>query len=362
MKKFLIVLSIWAAVLVVGFGIALGFFHKFLKNYQDVYDKTRPDIEMSENLSMFSAEKVDELVASITNVECDTQESMLQFRNGVKAVFEGKTVGYDILKGEHTEDRPAYVITCDNEPVAILRLKKQEVTEKYGLPLWEIKSLDWLEKKNTGYTVLAPEGVTLTINGVVVGEDTAIETDIEHDRAGYFRGCAEIPTYNKYSIDHIYGEPMIEATNPYGDSLEVIFDEETKSYTVEFGTSEELKAEIGDYVVQFVIDYAQYITNDTGYYYLDHYFPSGSALLQGIKNNPRQYYADHRTPEIKNQELKGFTVYDDDTVCAHVYLEQHMLIYYSEQIKVVVTDINVFFFKDGDTWKVSGIAFENMEE
>ena len=362
MKKFLIALIIWCAVLTTGFGIALAFFNNFLKEYQKTYNETRPKVEMDATISMFSAENADELMNHLTGVDLSTDDLKTQFKTSVEVLFSGKTVGYDILKGEHTDDRPAYVVTCDEEPIAVLRFQKQATTAKYGLPLWEIKSVDWLISQKEGYTVSAPTGVTLKVNGVVINEDSAIETGIQHDRARYFEGCAEIPSYNKYSIGHIYGEPIIEATNAYGDVLEVTLDEENKNYVVEFGTSETLEEELHDYVVQFVIDYAQYITNDTSYSYLDHYFPSGSALLQGIKNNPRHYYADHQKPEIKNQELKDFVVYDDDTLCAQVYLEQHMLIYYSGQTKVVVTDINVFFFKDGDTWKVSGIAFESVEE
>lgn len=362
MKKFKIALAIWCGVLIVGFSIALIWFNGFLKDYQKVYNETRPKTEMDETLSLFTGENMDELMEHSTGVDLSSEDMKAQFKAGVNALFAGKTIAYDFLSGEHTDERPAYVVTCDNNPVAVLRFKKQETSAKYGLPLWEIKSVDWLVSAKKGYTVSAPVGVTLKINGVTISEDTAVETGISHDRARYFKGYAEIPSYNKYSIDHIFGEPVIEATNEYGELLEVKLDEKAKTYVVEFGDNKTLREELEDYVIQFGIDYAQYITNDTSYNYLDHYFPKGSALLQGIKNNPRQYYADHKKPEIKNQELRDFTVYDDDTICAHVYLEQYMLIYWSGATKRVDTDINVFFFKDGDKWKVSGIAFENIEE
>ena len=361
MKKFSIALMIWCAVLTVGLGVGLVFFNGFLKDYQTVYDESRPKVEMDETMSMFSEENMDELMNHLAKIDLSSDDLKSQFKAGVTTYLSGKTLGYDFLKDEHTEDRPAYVVTCDNEPIAVVRFQKQEEAAKYGLPQWEIKSIDWLIKSKEGYTVSAPVGVALKINGVEISEDAAVETGILHERAKYFTGCAEIPSYNKYSIGHLYGEPIIEATNAYGDTLEVRLDEKNKTYVVEFGTNEALKAEVGDYMTQFVEDYAQYITNDTSYSYLDHYFPSGSALLQGIKNNPRHYYANHKKPEIVNKELKDFIVYDDDTACAHVYLEQHMYMYNTGQTKVVVTDINVFFYKDGDTWKVSGIAFESAE-
>ena len=362
MNKFKIALIAWCSILVVGFGIGLIWLNGFLKDYQKVYDETRPKVEMDATLSMLSGENMDELLSQLPNVDLSTEDLKTQYKVAINNLFADKKIAYDFLSGEHTDDRPAYVVTSDGEPVAVVRFKKQETAAKYGLPLWEIKSLDWLVSYKKGYTVSAPVGVTLKINGVTISEDSAVETGIKHDRARYFESYAEIPSYNKYSIDHIFGEPVIEATNAYGDALEVKFDEKNKTYVVEFGTSDTLRAEVEDYVIQFAIDYAQYITNDTSYNYLDHYFPAGSALLKGIKDNPRQWYANHKTPEISNQELREFTIYDDDTICARVYLEQDMLIYWSGKIKHVVTDVNVFFFKDGDKWKVSGIAFENIEE
>lgn len=364
MKKFLIALAIWCAVLTTGFGIALVCFYNFLQDYQTTYDTTRPNLEMEAKLSMFSTENMDELFGYLQDVDLSTEDLKTQFKVAGEKYLSGKTIAYDTLSGEHTEDRPAYVVTCDGEPFAVLRLQKQAATASYGLPMWEVKNVEWLVAQKEGYTVSAPVGVTLKINGVTVSEDTAIETGIEHERARYFDGYAEIPSYNKYSVGHIYGEPVIEATNAYGDNLQVTLDEKTKTYVVEFGTNDALRAEVEDYMIQFVSDYAQHVTNDTSYNYLDHYFPSGSRLLQAIKDNPRYNYDEHARPEVKNGELKEFTVYDDDTVCARLYVEQHMYIYYDSTVKVVVTDVNVFFFKDGDKWKVSGIAFEfgNNEE
>jgi hypothetical protein len=294
-------------------------------------------------------------------VDLSTDDLKQQFKMAGELLLTGKTIAYDTLAGEHTEDRPAYVVTCDNEPFAIIRFQKQSTAAAYGLPLWEIKDVEWLVKQKEGYTVSAPVGVTLKVNGVVVSEDSAVETGIQHERARYFEGYAEIPSYNKYSVGHIYGEPVIEATNAYGAKLNVTLDEKNKNYVVDFGTNEALKAEVSDYMIQFAADYAQYISNDTSKNYIDHYFPKGSALLKGIKDNPRHYYDEHKKPEIKNGQMKELVVYDDDTVCAHVYVEQHMYVYYSQKTEVVVTDLKVFFYKSGVKWLVSGIAFENTK-
>ena len=52
MKKFKIALAIWCGVLVVGFTGALIWFHGFLKDYQTVYNETRPKVEMDAKLPL----------------------------------------------------------------------------------------------------------------------------------------------------------------------------------------------------------------------------------------------------------------------------------------------------------------------
>ena len=359
MKKFLIFVLAWCILLgsVLAYGLVQ--FNKFLVDYQATFENTRPKLAMEATMPMFTTDKIGEIIPYLVEADISTESLKTQFLTSAQIHMNGKEIAFDTLADEHTEDRPAYVVTCDKEPLAIVRFQKQDTAAAYGLPLWEIKNIDWLMPQKEGYTITAPVGITLTVNGAVVDEASAVETGIVYDRARYFAPYAEMPTLSTYSLDHIYGEPVIEATNAYGDKLNITLDEKTKNYVVDFGTNEALKAEVGDYMLQFVIDYANFISDDTPKNYLDNYFPKGSELLAGIKEHSRQYYDNHRTPEIKNQHIKEFIMYDDDTVCVRAYVEQHMYLYHVQKIAVVDTDIKVYFYKDGDKWLVSGIAFES---
>ena len=359
MKKFLIFVAAWCVLLTSVLGFALVQLHKFLEDYQLTFENTRPKLAMEATVPMFDLDQIESIIPYLTDAELTTEALKTQFKTSAELYMTGKEIAFDTLADEHTEDRPAYVVTCGDEPLAIVRFQKQDTAAAYGLPLWEIKNIDWLMPQKAGYSIIAPVGITLKVNGAVVEEASAVETGMVYDRARYFAPYAQMPTLSKYSLDHIYGEPVIEATNAYGDVLDITLDEKTKTYVVDFGTNEALKAEVGDYMVQFVVDYANFISDDTPKNYLDNYFPKGSELLAGIKEHSRQYYDNHRTPEIKNQHIKEFIMYDDDTVCARVYVEQHMYLYHVQKVVVVDTDIKVYFYKDGDKWLVSGIAFEN---
>ncbi len=358
MKKFGKFLLIWCLCLTMVLAAALVAFYCFLVDYQNTYDHTRPKLAMDAMLPIFEEVEIDRIIAYVGEVKPGDFENETHVKEYYRSFLEGKTISYREKAGEHIEERPVYVVTADSEPFAVVRLKKQDETAKYGLPLWEIREVELVEKPAWEYTVLIPENVEVTINGVTVTGEMAAETGIECRETKYFNGYAQIPTYNKYCLRSIYAKPEMKAVNAFGEATEVSFDEKERCYTVGIGGNEALRAELEDYILQAVTDYAMYVSNDAEYSALDKYFPKGSALLEGIKKNQREWFDVHQKPEIKNRELKEFRAYSEEAVGARVYLEQYMYVPFSGKTEVLITDINVYFVKQKDNWKITGIAFE----
>ena len=173
-------------------------------------------------------------------------------------------------------------------------------------------------KKMEGYTVLVPDNVKATISGFEMTADRIVETGIAMEEEQYLEESKTLPCYNRYSLDDVYGEPVIEAKNANGESLKVVLDEKEKCYTVLAGGDEALQAELKDYIIKAVEEYAMYVSNDRPANALDKYFVPGSKLLKGIKASQRQWFDAHNRPEIKNQEIKEFKVYSEDAICARV--------------------------------------------
>ena len=354
MKKYWKFLKFWCLGLSIVLIIGLAAFYGFLKDYQNIYDNTRPNLTMEKLISMFD-ENDTELIFQY--VEEEKYGSMELIKTHFSSLLEGKGIAYDKKAGEYIEERPVYVVTADEQPVAVVRLAKQEQTAKYGLPLWKMKRVEPLMKKMEGYTVLVPDNVKATISGFEMTADRIVETGIPMEEAVYLKESKTLPCYNKYSLDDVYGEPAIEAKNANGESLEVVLDEKEKCYKVLAGGDEVLQEELNDYIIKAVEEYAMYVSNDRPANALDKYFIQGSTLLKGIKASQRQWYDAHKRPEIKNQEIKEFKVYSEDAICARVYLEQYMYVPFSRKTEMVVTDNDFYFVKQGNTWKISGISF-----
>lgn len=348
----------WCIVLTVVLGIGLGFFYNFLKNYQKEYEATRPHFLMDEVITVFSEENIDELFEMVETVEVDEYEVGDTLLPTLKKYLAAEEVSYCEKEGEYFEERPVYLVKIKEEPFAVVRIVKQEETARFGLPKWQLGNVEILLSSNEDMCIYVPDTITVTINGKSVDSQPLMEEGIEEDYVTYMGGYAEVPAMKKYSLAGTYGELDMVATNIFGESAEIIFNEEDNSYHVAFGTSADLTQEVQEYVVQFVKDYAMYCSNDAGYSSLDKYFPKGSALLDGIKSNRRDWYDYHHRPEIKNDKLVSLTAYTQEAFSARVYLEQYMYVPYSGKTEIVVTDIEVFFAKIEGKWKVAGIAFE----
>jgi len=274
--------------------------------------------------------------------------------------MKGKKVSYKTKAGEHIEERPVYVVTLEKEPFAIVRLEKQDEAAKFGHPLWQLKEIELLIAPKVNRTIVAAENAAVSVNGILLSDEYVTE-ETENEKAYYyaaFQDQVTLPGYKTYKIENLFMEPEVTAVNFLGESMDVVFEEDEKVYRADFGMSESLRQEVEEYVIQFMKDYSMYTSNDLGYSGLDKYFPKGSEILKGLKNGSRNWFDDHKKPEIMNEELKNLAIYTENAFSARVYLEQYMYVPFSGRIELLVTDLNVYYIKLDGQWKVSGIAFE----
>ena len=347
----------WVIVLTAVLVEALILFYGFLGNYQKVYDETRPLLYQNEVMKLFeekNAARIVEAAEPVTLGAFEDQKTFEEFLNGYLA---GKKMAFAPKKGEHIEERPVYVVTADEVPLAVVRLKKKAETAPYGLPLWETGSIEILQMPTENYSLLAPDTVTVKVNGIDVTKNAMVESGIHDAAEEYVEAYTQIPTYSRYDLGELHTEPAVLAVNAAGESVEIAYDEKEHCYKAGFGGDQAMQKELEDYVIQVAMDYAMYMSNDAPADVLNKYFPNNSALLRGIKENRRDWYDAHLRPEVKNQELKEYTVYSPEAFCAKVYLEQHMYVPYSGKTEIVVTDRPIYYVKIDGKWKISGIEF-----
>lgn len=357
-RGYWIFLIVWSVLLTAALAVALTRFYGFLKDYQRVFEETRPLLYQNEVMKLFTARDAETILDQAKPVELGPFESREDFAFFLNNYLSGKDMDFGTKAGEHIEERPVYVVTADDTPFAVVRLKKKAETASYGLPLWETGSIELLPMATKKYELIAPSTVTVTVNGFTVTGDVLEESGIRGTAEEYLEAYTQIPSYNRYDLGSFYDDPEIYGVNEAGEFVDISCDEKEHCYRAGFGGSEVLREEVEDYVIKVMTDYAMYVSNDMAYNALDKYFPSKSPLLAGIKKNDRKWYDNHRKPEVKNEKITEFIVYSENAFSAQVYLEQHMYVYFSKKTEIVVTDLHVYFVKIDGTWKVSNIAFK----
>lgn len=357
-RGYWIFLIVWSVLLTVVLAATLAWFYGFLKDYQRVFEETRPLLYQNEVMKVFTARDAERILEAAKPVELGPFEDREDLEDFLNDYLSGKEIDFGIRKGEHIEERPVYVVTADGTPFAVVRLKKKTETASYGLPLWETDSIELLPMSMEEYRLLVPSNVSVTVNGIPVTEEAMEESGIRGTAQEYLEAYTQIPSYNRYDLGQFYGEPVLSGVNDAGEPVEIVYHENEHCYEAAFGGDKALQATVEDYVIQVVTDYAMYVSNDAAYNSLDKYFPPNSQLLAGIKANQRKWFDDHLEPEVRNQEITEFIVYSQDAFSAQVYLEQYMYVPFSGKTEMLVTDLHIYFVQIDGEWKVSGIAFK----
>ena len=357
-----IFMFVWTIACICVVAVVLDKFYCFLKEYQQVYDETRPKLAMEEIIVEFDEADVDWLLANNTNsFEISSFETEETLRQYIADYLKGKKVAYTTKTGEHIEERPVYVVTLDGEPFANVRLKKQEKTAEYGHPLWELREVEWSVSPEKSCSVTVPENASVYVNGILLSEEYITEINKENKNAMYFSEFSEVvtlPGYKTYYVDGFYMDPVVTANDFSGVPMKLVYEEENKMYRADFGSSDTIRQEIEETVIQFLKDYALVVTNDARHSVLDKYFVEGSALLAGIKEYPSQWYDDHTATGFQNESIRELVVFSDNALSVRAYVEQYMYVPFSGKIEKLVTEKKVYFVKTDGEWKVSGMAFE----
>lgn len=352
---------LWSVACIFAVAIVLDYFYCFLKDYQQVYDETRPKLMMDEIFVEFDEADIEWILENANAIDVSFFENDDVLKQYVSDYMKGKKVSYQTKAGEHMEERPVYVVMLDDTPFAVVRLEKKEESAEYGHPLWTLREIELFVSPKVNRYITAPENATVYVNNIRLSDKSVVEVNSENENSFYYESYSDLvtlPGYKTYYVEGLFEEPKVEVKNFLGELMEAEFEEESKTYCYDYGMSESVRQEVEEYLIQFTKDYAMYISNDLKNTGLDKYFPKNSQLLKGIKNNSRQWYDEHKKPEIMNEELKELVLYTENALSARVYLEQYMYVPFSGRIQKVVTDLKVYYVKIDGAWKVASIAFE----
>lgn len=353
-------LLIWLVVLIVVICAGLIWFNGFTSRYEELYQASLPYHQADKILELLTARDLEAVWNLMENKPKVTEfENDAYVKKYVEDLVKGKELTYKQTEN-FTENDPEYYICTDKYIIARLKLAEDETQHpKYGFKAWKIGVLEFYTAADNNLKISVPDTFKLSVNGKEVPSNYKVQEGIEAEENKYLNPYASLPNRSVYEIKGLYEEPVIKVTDAEGNEAKTVRDKTTGEYKVVYEAELSDKEEVEKFAIKFTTDFANFISQDAANNALDKYFPKNSKTLKDIKrNSSREWYTKHGKVDIKNEQIKEFTVYSKDIVYVEAYVEQHMEMFWgSKEREVVKTTARLYLCRIDGAWKVAGIKY-----
>ena len=356
MHPFALFVGIWFGFLLLAIVLFLGKFYQYLISYEAEYQASLPEHVAEKVVTIF--EKND--MATLHNMqtekpeinEFETEENLYHY---MTKLVEGKQISFS-KAGDYTPDKPAYYITADRYIVAELTLKKSETeTRKYELPCWETDTFEFYTDAEHSIRYSCPTTYEVLVNGKTVDNEYCYKNEPGKGQE-YFGDAIEVPHTRTYLIKGFYEEPSITATTSDGMSIEPEMDTTLGMYVVPLTVSDEVEAEMIEFMNNAALTYIHYVANDASQAAAANYFLPGTNYLQMVEyGTSRKYYPWHRI-QSEETEVVEFAPYDNDHFYCQLDIHQVLLLYGTQETNVD-TECRFYCVRTANGFKVCGLEY-----
>ncbi len=327
-----------AAMLICGL---LGFFHVFLREYEE----TRPlnaakeaviALAKGENRPGFVPSDATEFDAAVD----------------VAAAFAeaGGTANAEIVEkvGVSTEEVPVYSVREGGKEICRLRLKPAE--KRRFFKTWQADGFIFGGDNAIDITVTGD--TVLKLNGVEVGENYIVERDAA--LPGYEDFADVTPKCVRYCVEGLRFKPVVTLENPY-----CYPNAEFKNgfWTVTYRGAENNRADAVNIAYSAAKAYVTYASSkNSPLAPLDKWLIPGSTLRARVLSFDRRYFARHDSAEFKNMEDLDFSIYGADEFSVKLSFDYVMR--YGKKEQTDKTVITLYMLRRNGEWKLSDVAVE----
>ena len=277
-------------------------------------------------------------------------------------LIAGKDLSFVSDSQNSSLNRYSYLITADQLTVAALTL------DKTGSDSWTLSGADlsFAYPDAKEYTILVPEGSTVTVGGNDLGPDKITGTGIPEVLAYSAQFLESSPTFTSYTVKSVSSQkPEVSGTDPSGQLLtfqvsDSMFVAERVSSVITDNVKARVEAGVEEYALYFeclAYNLREYMLEDCERYA----FIFGSDEYDPI--NPELYMYEYiGSYDFQDFEVSDYIVYSEDCFTAEVSYD--LLITFVHDGLYGYRDLpddnptmhaTWVWVKDGDEWKVADI-------
>ena len=292
----------------------------FLWTVLEAYENSRPKAVAQTVFDTYFVEKDIDGILKYNTIGNDFEtEEMI--KKAVSDQLDGKELNYISVSNDGENQK--YAVTADGVRVAYFTLTQSGEEYKYGFKGYELTDIDFYVGANVNKTIIVPEGYTLNVNSVVVGDDYITQSQMAHYTNEYLPDGEKGLFLNQYTIDGFCVEPKIKVLSPDGNEVELVLDGETNVLSADFVYDEALKNEYSKYAIEVVSTYTAAMSKDATKSDFYQYVDKKSEFYKKFKNVETWFWP-HDGHKITNAEASQFIRHSDDVFSCRVKLTQEL--------------------------------------
>lgn len=332
-----------------------------LTNYLEAFEAAQPVHPAKEAYHRYFAAGGFEEAIEASDLEVSEFESAASVSDAMKALSEGKKMEYYSAYAKEGEALYNVVLVDENTEagengavpstkLASIALKKSEKKGSFGFCGYETAGISFALKGQKSVRALVPAGYSLLVNGKAVSESYQ-SGKAEHKWNEYLpKGVSGIEMV-QYEISGLFSEPSLTAQDAEGNEVEMNYEEEADLYTAELSYEKNVDSALSNRILTGMKEYAAYIQNDGSIGKVSPYFDTASMFYRNTANNPSMFVWDHNGYYFRDESVRDFYFFDDNTLCCRVTFDQVLKKYGSEDY-VDRIDMTVFVRKIGSSWRI----------
>ena len=288
----------------------------FLNDYLEAYENTRPwhAMERVMNEYFLTDDKSPLLLKSGYSVP--KYSSISDVLAYLGDAIDPDDIAY--YKTSSDETKTVYNVVSKDLKIASVELTLGEKGEKEPFAEYELSKLSLTIGGSTGLSVKAPTGYPVFVNGYELTSEYLTGEAEQTESCKHMYGDAQGITYVTYTLEGLFGEPIVTAkTNDRKSAAKVSSDETKVFYTVEPSYSEP-DEELSSMILAASEYYAAYMQGDVPFGKVSPYLDRESDLYVNVKTSDTRWVIDHNGYSTENPEISEFYFYSDDVFSCRV--------------------------------------------
>ena len=319
-----------------------------VRDYITAYEAAQPKYKAEEAARPF-LEKDYAVLVQCEDPKIFETETYEQYVAYMEDLIGDLEITYTEARSDDVNVR-AYDVMAGGNKMGEFKLRHDADDERFNFWLWRIESLDTDVLVSSRYTVEAPDGASVYVDGKKLSEDDIIRWNIVEFETVPLPEGAGVPTRNIYEFYRYFGRSEVTVKDKYGRDCQVT--ESGSHYSAAFNYDDDrLAGELGDRVEEVVRRLTCYMSNDYALRNLKKDMIEGSNAEQYCEAFDLRWILDHRSYDFHNMRINNYISYGDNCFSCEARYDFEV-IYKRSDPEIYPTAYRLFFQKQGDTWKL----------